>query len=203
MDRVLGVLSIVLLAIAVLPFVPQRVDRSHGVVADPWRWRLAGVRGRGGRGVQPSSSIVAHRRSRARAAVAARLQRLALSLTDAVRRYAHHHVELVTVLLASVGVQCLRVVQAYCLGRALVDRRAARHVLRAHPGRDARHAAAHHGQRARHEPARVRRALRPGRRSAPPAVALSILFIALGIVGNLPGQPALRVRRPRRESDHA
>ena len=31
----------------------------------------------------------------------------------------NHHVELVAVLLASVGVQVIRVLQAYCLGRAL------------------------------------------------------------------------------------
>jgi len=38
---------------------------------------------------------------------------------ESVRRYAHHHVALLVVLASSVGVQMLRVVQAYCLGRAL------------------------------------------------------------------------------------
>ena len=36
-----------------------------------------------------------------------------------MRRYSNHHVELVRVLLASAGVQAIRIVQAYCLGRAL------------------------------------------------------------------------------------
>ncbi len=49
----------------------------------------------------------------------ARAQRLGASLVDATRRYAHHHGNLVNVLAGSIGVQVLRVVQAYCLGRAL------------------------------------------------------------------------------------
>jgi uncharacterized protein (TIRG00374 family) len=48
-----------------------------------------------------------------------RAQRLGASLVDATRRYAHHHGNLINVLAGSVGVQVLRVVQAYCLGRAL------------------------------------------------------------------------------------
>ena len=47
------------------------------------------------------------------------IRRATLSLTDAMRRYARHHRELMRVLAASVGVQVIRVVQAYCLGRAL------------------------------------------------------------------------------------
>jgi hypothetical protein len=38
---------------------------------------------------------------------------------DAVRRYDHHHRALAGVLALSIVVQLLRVVQAYCLGRAL------------------------------------------------------------------------------------
>ena len=47
------------------------------------------------------------------------IRRASQSLTEAMRRYARHHRELVRVLAASVGVQVIRVVQAYCLGRAL------------------------------------------------------------------------------------
>ena len=48
-----------------------------------------------------------------------RLQSAARTLMDAIRRYATHHGALLLVLVLSVAVQLLRVVQAYCLGRAL------------------------------------------------------------------------------------
>jgi hypothetical protein len=86
---------------------------------------------------------------------------LADRLLAAIREYRHHHRALVVVLMASIGVQVLRVLQAYFLGVALGI-------------------------------------------SAPlwsyfvaipivllvmllPAFALSVLFVALGVVGNLPG----------------
>jgi uncharacterized membrane protein YbhN (UPF0104 family) len=47
------------------------------------------------------------------------LRLLASGLVDAVRRYARHHGELTTVLFASTLVQALRVIQAYCLGQAI------------------------------------------------------------------------------------
>jgi uncharacterized protein (TIRG00374 family) len=115
------------------------------------------------------------------------VQRIGASMTDAMRRYSNHHVELVRVLLASIGVQAIRVLQAYCLGRAIAidlpvftyfllipivllvmllpitvsglgTSQAAFSFLFGHVGVP-----------------------------APQAVALSILFVALGIVGNLPG----------------
>ncbi len=48
-----------------------------------------------------------------------RAQSAAQTLMDAVRRYATHQGALVSVLALSIVVQLLRVVQAYCLGRAL------------------------------------------------------------------------------------
>jgi uncharacterized protein (TIRG00374 family) len=48
-----------------------------------------------------------------------RIESAAQALMDAIRRYASHHGALVGVLGLSVVVQLLRVVQAYCLGRAL------------------------------------------------------------------------------------
>jgi uncharacterized membrane protein YbhN (UPF0104 family) len=41
------------------------------------------------------------------------------ALTAAVRRYSHHHSELARVLAMSIAVQAIRVVQAWCLGRAI------------------------------------------------------------------------------------
>ncbi len=49
----------------------------------------------------------------------ARLKRIATMLTEATRRYAAHRRDLLNVLAGSVVVQVLRVVQAYYLGRAL------------------------------------------------------------------------------------
>jgi len=49
----------------------------------------------------------------------ATVHRIAASLTDAVRRYAHHRTELARVLMMSIAVQAIRVLQAWCLGMAL------------------------------------------------------------------------------------
>jgi glycosyltransferase 2 family protein len=117
----------------------------------------------------------------------ARVQHVARGLTDAVRRYANHHLALLAVLILSVFVQTLRVVQAYCLGRSL----------------------------GLGEPLVLYFAFVPiitlimqipitvgglgttqyaferffgyAGVAAPQAVALSILFLALGTLGNLPG----------------
>ena len=115
------------------------------------------------------------------------VQRAGASMTDAMRRYSNHHVELLRVLLASVGVQAIRVLQAYCLGRAIaIDLPLFTYFLLI--------------------PIVLLVMLLPITVSglgtsqaafsflfgqvgvaAPQAVALSILFVALGIVGNLPG----------------
>jgi hypothetical protein len=47
------------------------------------------------------------------------LHRVTGALTDAVRRYATHHGEMTRVLAMSVLVQVIRVLQGWCLGRAL------------------------------------------------------------------------------------
>src|SRR5439155_23788850 len=117
----------------------------------------------------------------------ASMRRLTAELTQATRAYGRFHRALANVLLGSVGVQVLRVLQAYCLGRAM--------------GIDA--------------PLAIYFSLIPlillvmllpvtingigtsqmafvwffGRVEVPPAqaFALSVLFVALGVVGNLPG----------------
>lgn len=116
-----------------------------------------------------------------------RLQRLGAGLIDAVRRYARHHGELANVLVSSIAVQIIRVIQAYCLGRALgIDVGFALYFA--------------------FIPVIMLIMLLPitvnglgtGQAAfqwlfstvgvpAADAVALSLLFIALGIVGNLPG----------------
>jgi uncharacterized protein (TIRG00374 family) len=182
-DRMLGVLSIVLLGVAAVAAAPG-LTRDPGVVA-----ALA----IGGAVCLVAILITFSDRAASIAQYAAghvrhpKLQRFALSLTDAVRRYAHHHGALVRVLAASIAVQALRVLQAYCLGRSLgiVLPLSAYFVF---------------------IPIILLVMLLPitvnglgtsqlafdwlfsqaGIASAD-AVALSILFVALGIIGNLPG----------------
>ena len=60
-------------------------------------------------------------------------------------------------------------------------------LLRLRPADPAGHAAADDDQRPRHRPAGVRLVLRTARWRRAAAFALSVLFIGLGIVGNLPG----------------
>ena len=117
----------------------------------------------------------------------AAVRRAGSAIIESVRRYARFHGQLVNVLAASVGVQVLRIVQAYCLGRSLgID--AGLTVYFAFI------------------PVILLIMLLPvtinglgtsqaafvwffGRIGvdAAPAFALSILFVALGVVGNLPG----------------
>jgi glycosyltransferase 2 family protein len=117
----------------------------------------------------------------------ARLGRVVQRVLDAVRAYRHDHGALARVLVASVAVQALRVVQAWGLGRALgIDASLAVYFV-AIPicvlimqvpitvsGLGTGQAA-------------FLWTLGPAGVARPEALALSILFIALGIVGNLPG----------------
>jgi len=115
MDRILGVLSMVLLGAVALALAPE-------VPRDRWTtlWLTAA-----GAGCLVAAVVVFSDRagrlleSQVRALPGGRLQRAASSLTEAVRRYARHHGELVRVLAASLLVQCLRVLQAFCLARAI------------------------------------------------------------------------------------
>ena len=114
MDRVLGVLSMVVVATAALPLV-RDID-VPGVVP-------ALVAASVGCAIAAAGVFSARAASIALALAgripSARAQRVARGLTDAVRRYANHHLALLAVLILSVFVQTLRVVQAYCLGRSL------------------------------------------------------------------------------------
>ena len=115
MDRALGIVSMLLVAIAALVFAREMIE-MRGVLATVL---IAGA------GCAAGVALVYSERA-ASLAVATigvlpgrKARMLGAGLVDAVRRYARHHGELTNVLLSSIGVQVLRVLQAYCLGRAL------------------------------------------------------------------------------------
>jgi uncharacterized protein (TIRG00374 family) len=115
------------------------------------------------------------------------LQRTGQSLLSSIQRYAAFHRELGMVLLASLGVQVLRILQTYCLGQA----------LSIHAGLATYFALIPLILLVMMVPVTVY-GLGTSQAafvwffgtagvSAPEAFALSVLFIALGVVGNLPG----------------
>ena len=115
MDRALGVVSMLLVAIAALAFARNVIDMP-GVLPTV----VIASAGCAVGAAALYSQRVASLAVRATALLPGRkLRMLAAGLVDAVRRYARHHGELTTVLVASIGVQGLRVLQAYCLGAAL------------------------------------------------------------------------------------
>lgn len=114
-DRLLGVVSILIVGTAGVLLVPSL--RTHPAVlaslvvaaaatlagaAFVFSGRVAALAG-------TLASLVPWRRARA----------LAAALVPSVRRYAGHSGQLMAVLVASVGVQVLRILQAWLLGRAL------------------------------------------------------------------------------------
>lgn len=114
MDRMVGVLSMVMVAAVALLFL-REFDLPGVVPALLAVTAVCAVAA----GAVFSSNV---------AALAVRLfdrlpvrwaRSVAQSLTDAIHRYGRHHGALALVLALSVGVQLLRIVQAYCLGRAL------------------------------------------------------------------------------------
>jgi glycosyltransferase 2 family protein len=115
------------------------------------------------------------------------IRRAGASLTEAMRRYSRHHLELTRVLAASVAVQTIRVAQAYCLGRAIaIDLPLSTYfvlipivlLVMLLPITVNGLGTSQYAFDVLFGQAGV---------AAPQAVALSILFVALGIVGNLPG----------------
>jgi len=115
------------------------------------------------------------------------VRRIAAELMRATRAYGRHHAELTNVLAGSIGVQILRIIQAYCLGRALaIDLPLVAYftfiplilLVMLLP-------VSINGI----GPSQVAFVWFFGRVGVPDAqaFALSVLFVALGIVGNLPG----------------
>lgn len=183
MDRMLGVVSILLLGAVALPFTPD-LAKNGMVVVGLLLTALAclvavllvfSVR---------AGTLAQHLAARVPVAI---VQRAGQGIIDAVQRYASSRGELINVLAGSVAVQVLRVLQAGCLGTALGMQVPLMTYFAFIPlillimllpvtinGLGTSQAAF------------LWFFARAGESSAD-AFALSVLFVALGIVGNLPG----------------
>jgi len=115
MDRALGVLSVVLVVAVVLPFADGLAARREliGVVAAMFAVCAVAA------AVIYSERAATLVRRTAAAIPLTVLHRVTGALTDAVRRYATHHGEMTRVLAMSILVQVMRVLQGWCLGRSL------------------------------------------------------------------------------------
>jgi len=183
MDRLLGVASIFLMALAGLALA-RDLAQNAGVVAGLVVAALA---------CAATLLLIFNPGTAALVArVASRLpfggaRRAGLKIVDSIRKYAAHAPQLLSVLACSLAVQGLRIAQAFCLGRSL--------------GIDAPLGAyfafvplillimllpVTFNGLGTSQAAFVWFFARAGVTSAA-AFALSVLFVALGIVGNLPG----------------
>jgi glycosyltransferase 2 family protein len=115
MDRVLGVLSMVIVGACALPFA-RDLGIAHGLVlALSIAFAGCAIAGLIVFSDRASTAFV-----RLMNVIPLRIvQRATQSLTEAVRRYSRHHGALARVLLMSIAVQAIRVTQAWCLGEAL------------------------------------------------------------------------------------
>ncbi len=115
MDRILGVLSMVIVGACALPFA-RAVGIERGLII---ALAIAFV------SCSAAGAIVFSERAadallRTLAAIpVTAVHRMTAALTAAVRRYSRHHSELARVLAMSIAVQAIRVVQAWCLGRGI------------------------------------------------------------------------------------
>lgn len=192
LDRMLGVLSLLLLGLVGLVLV--------GDAAPTGAIRLAvAVTGLGC--LVGTVLVFSSRAERWGAAWCERLpfgriRALAAETITALRRYAAHRAALLVVLAASTGVQLLRVVQAYLIGTALGMTQPIPHYVALVPlvllvmllpvtvnGIGTSQAA-------------FILLFRPLGTPDAEAFALSVLFVALGLVGNLPGAFLYASRRP-------
>jgi glycosyltransferase 2 family protein len=115
MDRALGVLSVVIVGVAALPFAHDIAARGGLIAGLALAFVLCAVAA----AVVFSERAAEWVRSTAGLIPFGPLHRVTDALTDAVRRYAKHHGEMARVLVMSVVVQAIRVLQAWCLGCAL------------------------------------------------------------------------------------
>jgi uncharacterized protein (TIRG00374 family) len=115
MDRALGVLSVGVVVAVALPFAGDLAARLEltGIVAALFALCAIAAAAiyseRAAEGVRRLAGMVPLRV----------LHRVTDALTDAVRRYATHHGEMTRVFAMSVLVQVIRVLQGWCLGSAL------------------------------------------------------------------------------------
>ena len=183
MDRMLGVLSMVIVGACALPFA-RDLGVAHGlIVALAIAFMACAAAGlvvfseRASAGFVRSIKIVP----------LAAVRRASQSLIEAVRRYSHHHRALVRVLVMSIAVQAIRVVQAWCLGEALGIELPLLTYFAAIPvillimqvpvtinGLGTTQVA-------------FVTLLGASGADAPRTTALSLLFLALGVIGSLPG----------------
>jgi uncharacterized protein (TIRG00374 family) len=186
MDRLLGVLSIAIVGVAGLLLAPAQGDLI-ATWAIAVSLTIAAAACTVGAAVVFSEGTATLAQRVAKRLPFAFARAVAAELTQATRAYAPFHGELLNVLTGSVAVQILRVLQAWCLGRALgIDAPAATYFA--------------------FVPLILLVMLLPvsingigtsqaafvwffGRAGVPgaDAFALSVLFLALGVVGNLPG----------------
>jgi hypothetical protein len=114
MDRALGIVSILLVGAASLIAAPSQAPPGVAIVMTLGTVACAGL----------AAVIFVERAARLVTGVlevlpGAAVRRLAGKLLDAVREYRFHHGALGNVLAGSIGVQVLRVLQAWLLGLAL------------------------------------------------------------------------------------
>lgn len=185
MDRLLGVVSLVVVGTAGLVLAGRRdLFASQAVTLS---LAVAGLVSVSGAAAVFSATVADVIRRVAEQLPVARIRALAGELALATRAYARHHGELVNVLAGSVGVQILRIVQAYCLGRALGLTAPVAVYFAFIPlillimllpvsinGIGPAQAA-------------FVWFFAPGASTPAEAFALSVLFLALGVLGNLPG----------------
>jgi uncharacterized protein (TIRG00374 family) len=183
MDRMLGVASILLMALVGLTLARNLADNAAIVAA------LA---------VAAAACLAAlllifsPRAARLASGAAARLpshavRRIAVAVFDSIRKYATHSPQLAAVLGCSVAVQALRVVQAYFLGRALgIDAPASAYFAFVPLILLVMLLPVTFNGIGTAQAAFVWFFAQAGV-PAPASFALSVLFIALGIIGNLPG----------------
>ncbi len=182
MDRVLGVLSMVIVGASALASL-RGIEIPGVAPALVVTAACCGV---------AAAAVFSSRAAAAAVALAERIpsprfNHIARGLTGAVRRYADHHGALAAVLGLSAGVQVLRILQAFCLGLALGIAAPASIYFAFVPlitlvmqipitiaGLGTTQYA-------------FERLFGYAGVAAPLAVALSILFLALGTFGNLPG----------------
>jgi len=115
MDRVLGVLSMVIVGACALPFAKNLAIARGLMLSLAIALAACAVAG---------TIVFSERAALALVRLVdviplGALHRITAALTEAVRRYSRHHMELARVLMMSIAVQAIRVVQAWCLGEAL------------------------------------------------------------------------------------
>lgn len=116
-DRLLGLVAIVVVAIAGVAMAGDRELMSHvNVLAS---LALATVAALAGVATVFSGRVANWLRRTAERLPIARVRTLVAEVTITTRAYDRFHAQLLQVLLGSIAVQVIRIVQAYCLGRAL------------------------------------------------------------------------------------